>query len=256
MTKNKIILIVLGVVILGGGVFAWWWWTDSPIDSLDELRVAIGERRALNCKITTEGTGTFVVQADGGWRNIKILRDGGSSVLILNKGEAYQWSDDSSYNFKYRESGAIRKDVESGLGQSDFEVSADDDRITVKCGRPTDNDFTVPSDIEFIDRGDEEAFSVTWPSNRYAQQVPRPQAGAVIEAVTTKKSLVVSMRWTRKNVIDYVAILEQNGFVAASNTLDTPRTYVFHGIKSGSSYSVRVGWMDGNFGSVEISERK
>jgi len=137
-------LIMLGVTyIIGGG-----------IRSLDDLRLAINEKRAINCVVSYQEDGyKYRIQTNNGWGKVMItvLVEGDEAsqqkTLSIKDDYVYMWSQDGSSDAgKWPYSDIYYSELVDEIVSGDY-----DDDITINCQAANDRDLAVPAGIDFHD---------------------------------------------------------------------------------------------------------
>lgn len=126
--------------------------TTKAVGNMDEFRSAIKEKKAVNCVVTHDEDGDFLIQANDGFGKIKmIIYDSGGEGLTENMltidDVMYYWDSDGNA-MKMMDSSTLNELVEALREGADDEYAHDDYRLS--CDLPSKSDFAVPS-LDFVD---------------------------------------------------------------------------------------------------------
>lgn len=129
----------------------------SSIGTIEDFKVALTEKQALNCTITdAEGTPT-VMQATEGFDKVKLVteEEGAETNVLMIEGDAtYIWrGGDESLAYKMH-AGSFLDDFIAEIDSIADEDAADDEGYTLKCESTKKSNFDVPADIDFVDLTD------------------------------------------------------------------------------------------------------
>jgi hypothetical protein len=116
--------------------------------NIDELDAAISNEEAINCSIAKDDI-DVVIQTNIGWSKLYAKTADGEILAVKGDG-LYMWTDDDG-GYKVAYDSAMIDELTSDIGTSDDE---DDSGYTLKCSAPSETNFAVPKNVEFIDMSD------------------------------------------------------------------------------------------------------
>lgn len=157
-SNGKLIaIIVSAVVVVAAGVTLLLLWLlvwNGGIKTMEQLRTALKEKKAVNCVITSPEKTEVTLQTNDGFTKVKMFgefQEGqGKMNVLMTDGMAYMWADGGALAFKTKSTQMLDSMIES-IQNEDEGDTADTKGYKVKCEAASKADFKVPSDVNFMD---------------------------------------------------------------------------------------------------------
>lgn len=125
--------------------------TPDPIHDLSELETALKDETHINCTVSHEDEGNFLIQANNGFSKVKVVlygSDGVNESILAVDDMTYYWDTDG-YAFMMSDREPIDElidELRSGIVDSDVSSG-----YKISCESPSNSNFAVPTDKDFID---------------------------------------------------------------------------------------------------------
>ena len=124
---------------------------DAPIADTEEFRQAILGKKAINCLVSHDADGDFMLQTDDGFTKVKVVIDDtdgiSESMLVVRDAGTYYW-DAEGTALRLADSSAIDEFIEELSDGADVQDAFSD--YTLSCDSASKVDFSLPS-LNFVD---------------------------------------------------------------------------------------------------------
>lgn len=154
--NGLIAIIIAAVVVVAGATLLLLWlfvWNSSGPANMEELRIALKDKKAVNCVVSVPETGDVVIQTNDGFTKVKMsgeFQEGqGKMNMLVTDGITYIWTEGGLLAFKTKSTQVIDGMME-GIKSEDADAIAKTKDNKVKCEAASKADFSVPS-YNFID---------------------------------------------------------------------------------------------------------